>query len=379
MNKDDIRNLFERYLAGTATDEEESLLESWYLEWSNNKSVDLSDDDMKMYLSAMREKNPYLTGLTDKRSQIKVQNIAAVFIILITAGAIVYYSTRSFKPIDKQRIRNHIASVVPGGSRAILTLGNGQQISLTDADTGTIASENGHTINKTGNGEIVYQSSNSIPPKGVTYNTVSTPRGGLYAVILPDGTKVVLNAATSLRYPTVFLGKERKVELSGEAYFIVVHNSSQPFSVQTKSQLIEDVGTEFNTSSYDDDDETKTTLIQGCVKVTDKHTRSMMLTPGQQSLTDKSGLLSLIKHPDIEEVTAWKNGFFKFDGETIDKVMMQISRWYAVRIIYEKDITKEGFYGTVSRTERIEDVLKMLELTGLVHFKLSENAIIVQH
>lgn len=291
---------------------------------------------------------------------------AAVILITLSIGAL-YYSSR------KPAYDNLANDVAPGGNKAVLTLANGEKIILNDAKKGELAAQSGVMVTKLVDGEIVYAAK---PGEAVTTsaNSIATPRGGQYQVVLPDGTKVLLNAASVLTFPVSFAAaKERRVELKGEAYFEVA-KMKIPFIVSTNKEEIKVLGTHFNVSNYADESVSKTTLIEGSVLINALGT-SKILTPGQQALVGNGGLT--VAEANIEEVMAWKNGYFMFESEDIESVMRKVSRWYDVEVVFEGNVPKDKFGGTVSRFSNISKVLKILQLTNKVHFKIEERRVIV--
>jgi len=196
-------------------------------------------------------------------------------------------------------------------------------------------------------------------------NTVSTPKGGQYRIILPDGTNVWLNAASSISYPTVFKGAERLVTLNGEGYFEVTKNKAMPFRVKSAMQTIEVLGTHFNINAYTDETRVKTTLLEGSVKVISA-TRSTFITPGEQAAISRAGNGIISKQRvNVDKEVAWKNGVFSFADEDIRAVMRQVSRWYDIDVVYEGDIPDEKFFGEISRSSNLGDVFRILELNNM--------------
>ncbi|RKR84059.1 FecR family protein [Mucilaginibacter gracilis] len=295
---------------------------------------------------------------------------AAVLFIVLTAGA--YWSITNHQKAAMVAASDKIG---PGGNRATLTLAGGKVINLGDARIGNVARQQNIAVTKTASGQLVYhitpQQSNNKTAQA--YNTITTPRGGQYQVELPDGTKVWLNTASSLRFPVQFSGAERKVNLTGEAYFEVAKNKHQPFKVITANQQVEVLGTHFNINGYNDEGTVKTTLFEGSVKVTlnDKTNAGsqVVLTPNEESVNQNTWLT---KHEaDIEEALAWKNGLFLFNGESLGQIMKQASRWYDVDIVFEDSTLKsQVFSGSISRFKNISQLLEVLESTGSVHFKI---------
>jgi ferric-dicitrate binding protein FerR (iron transport regulator) len=207
-------------------------------------------------------------------------------------------------------------------------------------------------------------------------NTIQTPRGGQYQVILPDGTKVWLNAASSLTYPTAFTGGDRAVQLRGEAYFEVAGNKEKPFKVMVGNMQVNVLGTHFNVMAYEDENAIQTTLLEGAVQVTNGGV-SHLLKPGQEGRLDRSSDAFRLLDVDADEAVAWKNGVFQFGGISIETVMRQIVRWYDVDVEYQGR-TNEHFRGTISRSANASEVFKMLELTGAVHFTIDGKKVIVK-
>ncbi|HEY0176147.1 MAG TPA: FecR domain-containing protein, partial [Pedobacter sp.] len=266
----------------------------------------------------------------------------------------------------------------PGGNKAVLTLADGSKISLTDAVNGALAEQAGITVNKTKDGQLIYTVSKIRPgTDSAAYNTIETPKGGQYQVILPDGTSVWLNAASSLRYPAFFTGNERKVQLEGEAYFEVAKNPAMPFRIVSKGQVAEVLGTHFNINSYQDEPGIKTTLLEGSVRVLNSRSHTaVLLKPGQQSNTAIDGTTTL-RNVNPEQYVAWKSGKFIFADANIESIMRQVSRWYNVEIEYKGDISKEKFGGRASRFTNVSELLEILELTDQVHFDIHGRRIIV--
>lgn len=274
---------------------------------------------------------------------------------------------------------NH--DIPPGGSRAILTLPSGKVIVLNEAADGELGREAGLIFRKTGNGELLYERDHMYT--GLQYDAfhiISTPKGGTYQITLPDGSKVWLNAASTFKFSANFSTmKVREVELSGEAYLEVVKDLKHPFRVITDKQLVKVLGTHFNVNNYADDQIAKTTIFRGSVnvsalnKVAPSET-DIILKTSQQAIVDH-GRVTTIK-ADTAEVRAWKNGLFVFDNESLESIMKKISRWYDVEVIYQNIDMNSIFSGSVSRFEHVSTVLKQLELSGGVHFKIEEGKII---
>ena len=308
--------------------------------------------------------------------------VAASLLVILSIG-LYFYSNRTFddqKTIAKSEIIQQKVIIQPGGDKAVLTLSDGSKIILEDAKKGLLANQAGVSIQKTADGELLYSFAKNmrrIPeanPSEVIYNKIETPFGGKYQINLPDGSKVWLNSASSLRFPAFFSGKTREVELNGEAFFDVAKNPDMPFKVITKDQIVEVLGTQFNINSYADEESFKTTLIEGSVKVIYKD-RVILLNPGQQFQPSLKS--SKVIEADTEEVTAWKDGYFLFKDEDIQSIMSKISRWYNVDVSYSGEIPDVGFGGNISRSKGIDEVLNVLQLTDAVHFKVEGRRITV--
>ncbi|MBE9601366.1 FecR family protein [Pedobacter sp. MC2016-24] len=274
-----------------------------------------------------------------------------------------------------QIIANDIA---PGGIGATLTLANGEKVRLTDADNGELARQAGVTVTKSASGEIIYEitSAAKVENQEGAINTLSTARGETYKLRLPDGSRVWLNAASSITYSAnlLQLGK-RKVTLQGEGYFEISKNKAHPFVVESKGQQVEVLGTHFNIKAYGDEPAMATTLLEGSVMVS-QASKKVILKPGQQAL-NKDNVFA-VAAVDIDEAVAWKNGLFMFKGEKISDIMKKVQRWYDVDIVYnDGNVGALKFSGTISRYDHVSKLLDILETTGLVHFKIEGRRIIV--
>lgn len=298
------------------------------------------------------------------------------------AAVLVIFSFTAYLALNKlNRKKEHVfaSDVAPGKNKAVLTLADGRKISLSDAANGDVIEQAGISISKTANGQLVYhieKTAGTIDDSKV--NTISTPNGGEWEIRLPDGSVVWLNAASSLQYPlNMGSSKQRKVELTGEAYFEVAKDKSRPFIVKTIKQELEVLGTHFNINGYANENVTRTTLLEGSVRVADLNSTDIqVLKPGEQSILSNSGIE--IKKANTDEAVAWKNGYFMFDNERQESILRKIARWYNVEIEYADPEAKAVmYYGTVSRFEKISKVLHKLEQTGEVRFDIKGNKLIV--
>lgn len=300
---------------------------------------------------------------------------AAAAVILFLAGGLGYYILTNHMPNGSPAITSAPGAnnVMPLHNRqASLTLANGASIALDSITTGTLAHQNGAVVLKSGQGHLAYRptapenSSTSLP----AYNTLRTPKGSDYQLVLSDGTNVWLNAASSITFPVAFTGNMREVAITGEAYFEVSGNAAMPFRVKVNDAVIEVLGTHFNISAYTEDHTVKTTLLEGAVRVV-KGNNKLLLHPGQQALfSNGNDAINLIPHADGEAAVAWKNGVFDFRDQDIETVMNQIGRWYNMEIIYEGAKPQAPIIGMMSRSTDLATALKSLELTSGIHFRI---------
>jgi transmembrane sensor len=310
-------------------------------------------------------------------------SMAAAAILLLGSITILYiHNKRRTASIAQviNRSAEAVAPLAPGGNKAILQLGNGSTIVLDSAHNGLLARQGAARVLKLDSGQLSYQGDTQAGAHPVVYNTISTPRGGQYQLVLPDGTAVWLNAASSLHFPTAFTGKDRTVTMTGEAYFEVAKDPSRPFHVRTGDMTVDVLGTHFNVMAYTDEKSVKTTLLEGAVKVSEGG-QERLLSPGQQAslnLFPQAPAPSQIsvRPVDVQQVIAWKNGFFEFDNMDLGTIMRQISRWYDVDIRYETADTSARFGGGISRKLNLPDVLRLLEVNG-VHFRLENRTLTV--
>lgn len=267
--------------------------------------------------------------------------------------------------------------IAPGGNKAVLTLANGSTIVLDNAHDGVLAQQGGTNVEKVDAGSLAYNTGGK-GNEAVMYNTIATPNGGQYQVILPDGSKVWLNASSSLRFPTRFEGKERSVELTGEAYFEVAQRSSMPFRVKLpdNGMDVQVLGTEFDVMAYANEQTSNTTLVSGKVNVVSKGA-VRMLEPGKQAILDNQTKAMRVAEANVEQVVAWKNGLFRFRETGIRELMRQVERWYNVQVVYEAEGKDQDFTGVVSRNQPVSALLQMLEMTGTVHFRIEDKKIVV--
>lgn len=302
---------------------------------------------------------------------------AAASVLIILSAGYFFLTNKNDRQIAKmEQSSKSLGNLIPGGNKAILTLGNGEIIILDSVDNGTLSLQGGSTIMKLGDGQIAYEGSAHSIQTEIVYNTISTPAGGQYNLTLSDGSKVWLNAESSLRFPATFSGNERNVELTGEGYFEIAHNKEKPFHVSVNNTRVEVLGTHFNINAYADENALKTTLLEGSVKVI-KGSQNVIIEPGQQAaVNNTSNSITIDKSVNLEEVVAWKEGIFQFDNTDLQEVMRQLGRWYNVKVDFEKNVPAKHFTGKIYRNVNASEVFKILEVLD-IHFKVKGNTVIV--
>ena len=377
MNETEILALLQKYQEGTLSNADKDKLEAWYLHKASNSNLQLSEHELEDSYEYLKSKLP----LQQETKVIRLwPRLAVAASIVLLLGTGIFYFTKPkqqiIQVVEKQQ------EIAPGGNRGILTLSNGKQIVLSAISAkDTIAKEGKNeevTIKMNANGVITYViNPNADAPKGDanSFNTLSTPTGGQYNIVLADGTKVFLNAVSSIKYPTQFNGNQRMVELEGEAYFEVAKNKNKPFIVKSSNQAIEVLGTHFNVHAYNNESVVKTTLLEGSVAVTYKNQKAI-LKPGQQSNVSNNSNKIAIREVDTEAAIAWKNGRFKFDNADLKTVMKQLERWYGINVEYRGDVSDVRFNGGTFRNKNLSEVLKVLELSN-IKFKVEGKTIIV--
>ena len=380
MDEQQLKELLYRYKNNTASEQEKALIESWYLQHQEEELTAYTLEERLQdagavwanlhHEKAARRLTPVLLRIT----------VAASVIIALSFGT--YYILGHKRP-TKQIVKVKPHDIAPGSNKAILTLANGNKISITDAKKGVISQQAGIQIAKNKKGQIVY----IINRAGITnttsdnkadylvYNTLTTPRGGQTSVTLSDGTVAYLDAGSSIKFPVIFTGNERRVAITGQVYFEVVHNAAKPFRVSVKGQTIEDIGTSFNINAYDDEPAIKTTLLSGSVRVT-KGDEMATLKPGQQASTWFDCNCIKVKEVDTEAATAWKNGYFHFDDNNIQEVMRQLARWYNVDIKYDGQLPPRNFSGEISRNVNASQILDILSFKK-IHYKIEDKTIVI--
>jgi len=376
-----IQELAHKYLKGQLTHSEQLEFDEWFKsEGNENIYIDENiaeseDKHRQLILNRINEQIKPVQYVKVKTIWPRIAAAASILLSLSVGG----YFILNKKP-TQQIVKNQKQEIIPGTNRATLTLANGQKIILTRGLNGKLAQQGSTLVQVNSSKSITYSASvaNSSLVTQMQYNTLSTVRGeqSPYPLVLADGTKVWLNAESSITFPTSFSGNERVVKITGEAYFEVVHDASHPFKVKVGGQTIEDLGTQFNINAYLDEPTMKTTLINGKVKIS-AGSQVAVLKPGFQAVVSPLGSSIIVQAADLDEVIAWKNGNFEFEGTPLKDIMRQISRWYDVDISYEGTIEDAEFGGSISRTKNINEILSVLETTKGVHFKLEGRRILV--
>ena len=347
-----------------------------HCEYKSNDHVPATDWE-RLYKQIIEEKNNRTTDPI-VRNISWARWVAAAIILLLGTG---YYFFKTNKEHKEQKQLAEIGQTKakdiapPNTVNAVLTLANGQTVILDTTSSGTVALQGAVNVVKLADGQIAYRGTS----KEIQYNTLNNPRGSkVISLLLADGSKVWLNAASSLKYPTSFTGSERKVEITGEAYFEVAHNPAMPFVVSKGGTNIKVLGTHFNVNAYDDERSLNVTLLEGSVSVMANHsTQPKVIEPGAQARVDKNGYIQLDNSVDLNEVMAWKNGLFSFKAADIESIMRQVSRWYNVEVVFKTPIT-EKFYAEVSKSTNVSSLLEMLQATKAVQFKIEGNTIVVE-
>jgi hypothetical protein len=394
--KAEFIRLLRRYQRQSASPREIEFLENYYryFDKEDEESLNLTPAEKtllenRIYQNIGRiidntaQPAPVIKG---RFSSLRKLVAAAAIIILIVGSMLVYFLRNGESKNHPEKIQGTSAryknDLEPGSNKAILILSNGSKVFLDSVRNGDIGTQGSSKILKFRNGALAYQTQIAAPAENaiseIEYNTVSTPKGGQYQIELADGTKVWLNAASSIRFPTAFRDNERQVELTGEAYFEVATRyrpvtggkgtEKIPFYVNVHGLQVQVLGTHFNINAYDDEASVKTTLLEGAVKVV-KGNDFTLLKPGNQSEVDRDGKMKFIAASNVDEAVAWKNGVFEFRSAGIETIMRQIARWYDVDVEYQKKVS-EHFYAEIPRNTHASELFKILEATGAVHFEI---------
>lgn len=383
MQKQQFQQLIDKYLNGQATDDEVQLLMELFNSMQTSEDWDEQALGVKQDLEdKMLARLQTAIGQSKQSHQSKIRPLfgfrniaAAVAAFIFISTGVYYFLNNKREPLTAKNKVEVKHDAEPGKNKAILTLDNGEKVVLDSARIGTLAKKGNISIKKAKDGQLIYtvEGDNNTPASAVAYNTISTPRGGQYQVILPDGSRVWLNAASSLKFPTAFAANSRKVELTGEAYFEVAKDPSKPFTVNVNALDVKVLGTHFNINAYSDEDAIKTTLLEGSVQLS-SGSKISLLKPNQQGVFTQNKIQVI--DVDAEKAIAWKNGFFEFNRCSIQDIMKQLSRWYDTKVVYEGHASDDEFVGKIERSAKLSQVLHVLELNH-VHFKIEDKKIIV--
>lgn len=393
-----VRLLFEKYLRKECSAEEFEEMMTWLVAMDEGEKNKLSAPLIELWDKAMAHQLPSTAEQVDwDRVFHKVVNageqdgsaipieyeqpnrigwkrvaVAVVIFGVIISASILLLNKKAPKEIVKleKPVSHQPEEILPKGNQALLTLSNGSVIVLDSTKNGIITNQGNVKVIKLDSGQLVYSpaTSNAADSREITYNTISTPRAAQYQIVLSDGTKVWLNAASSLRYPTSFSGQERKVELTGEGYFEVAKNKDKPFHVRVGAVEVEVTGTHFNIMAYEDEASIQTTLMEGSVKVS-CNGQSDLLKPGKQASLNRASSQLTTGDADVQQAVAWKNGYFYFDRSDVKTIMRQVSRWYDLDIVYEASVPDMKFSGKIERNLPLSGISHLLE-SGQIHFRI---------
>ncbi len=378
MNQEEYLELYEKYVSGLCSPEEEERLYTYTDGFKMLESQPVPHEaESRRRKAQLFEKINQTIQQSERPTYRLFTRIkyAAAVILLLGASLLFINKIPVSKEVNKTetQLAKAATPITPGRNTATLTLSDGSVLDLEKLKDGTIAQNDGSQVNKSAEGAIIYEPSGRSG-SAVSYNTISVPAGGSYKVVLPDGTAVWLNALSSLTYPTAFNGNSREVTLVGEAYFEVAKDATKPFTAKVDAMKVTVLGTHFNINAYDSK-RFKTTLLEGSVRLSNAGSKTL-LTPGQQGIVTADRTIEVAK-VNVNKMVAWKNGYFMFQDDTIQDIMGQISRWFNVDVRYTGNMPSKTFGGIYSRNKDINELLKGLELTGLVRFKIEGRRITV--
>lgn len=394
---DDIIVLFSKHLQGELSDAEKKELDDLLASSENIRQMFARINSEDEFISRLNNFYSKRSSVTEEEMQnafrktlestnvVRINSrkklwfkwVAAASVLLI-AGASYFIFFNSKETVKDQTAISQptTSDVAPGSFKAKLTLADGRTIILDSAAMGELARQgNAVVINK--DGQIIYTPANGIDKDEVLYNMLSTARGETYSTVLADGSKVWLNAASSIRYPVTFSGNSRKVEITGEAYFEVAKDVSKPFHVAVNGTTVEVLGTHFNVNAYNEEPEIKTSLLEGKVKVTSQSKQSQILIRGQQASVSDAGAIELVKDANVQGAIAWKNGIFNFQSRDMQAVMRQLALWYDVEVVYESSAVQGKITGNIERNIPLSKVLSNLEKMVNAKFTIQGKKIIV--
>lgn len=380
--------LINGYLQKSLTTHEHNELDEW---------VQQSDENMLLFEQLTDEKYTadtirFLQQVDSRQALLKVQqkiaasgagkrghagkfryySVAAAVIFLLGVSIVVYRIATFREPGSTELTLQQ--DIDPGSRKAELILADGQSITLDASTKGKITAQGNSNIENNGRGMLIYQNDSLSKTTEPLYNTLRTPRGGEYQLMLPDGSRVWLNASSSIRYPASFPGDLRQVEITGEVYFEIIPDKKAPFRVKINKETIEVLGTSFNVNMYPDEPVIRTTLVEGSIKISGREASRLLQAGEQMQWNQFSG--ASVSAASIEETLGWKNGMFVFENASIESIMRQVSRWYDVQVEFNSTVSHH-FNATIPRSVSVSRLLRLLELTDRVHFKIEKNKIIV--
>jgi ferric-dicitrate binding protein FerR (iron transport regulator) len=374
MTKEAFKNILARYLNGDASAWEEWHVDKWYEEIEKklaNNAASLIDDNIGEDIFEKIRFEIELSRKKKSRLLFWLPKIAAV-VVLVSGATIIYFGAKFFG-------QKETAIIKPGTDKAVLRLANGSEIVLEENYNDSVITNDGNKVIRLDSGTIAYENNKITASEKLKYNEMIVPSGGKYSLRLPDGTKVWVNAASSLKFPEKFAAAERRVIVKGEAYFEVAPQKNKPFIVEIPGkQQVSVLGTHFNINSYDDEQAVATTLLEGSIKINVAGSdKSVTLQPGQQSLVFSEQKIITKNDVDVQQAIAWKEGYFSFDQTDISDIAKQISRWYGATVILDPKVKGQTFSGKIPRTEDIQNVLKIFEATNTVKCRVSGNQITI--
>jgi len=386
MKEDHLVSLIVRYWSGELDSPEVWELEEWaMLDSANRQLLDrvLNEEDLRKEISQWRlidSANAYNSWLEywKTRRKARIARISGWLAAasLLTTVIVIGLIQKSGSPEPARTVAKEVqVTVLPGRNKATLTLANGRQILLDSVGRGQLAMEGNTRLVKVDTGSLSYIAARGNSRAIENYNILTTPRSGQYRLILPDGSRVWLNNVSSLRYPTSFDGKERVVELAGEAYFEVAKDVSKPFIVRSKDVAVQVLGTKFNIMAYPEEGGTQTTLLDGEVRVNTGVT-TVELKPDEQAQVIANSGLRILRGVPSEDIASWKDGFFYFNRASFSNMMRQVARWYDVDIVYQGKEPDMEFEGKIDRAMSLNDLLKFLD-KNQIRFRLEGRKLIV--
>ena len=382
-----MKELARKWQEGTINEAEKELFNQWYHSFDDTPIEAITTENpaqlkTRLYNNIIQREEILLPRTWFSKNISYIYAAAAMTLIFSIAGYSFYSRNNVQQKEQAARLAKNI--ILPGSNKAVLTLADGSDVILDQTSNGILGSQGNVSIKKSMDGKVSYVAAqnNTYTGNAIAYNKIATPRGGQYQVDLADGTKVWLNAASTLKFPVTFSKAQRVVELTGEAYFEVnpepVAGNRKvriPFLVKTRNQLVEVLGTHFNVNAYDDEPDIKTTLLKGSVRVVQSAARqSVLLKPGQQSAV--AGNIA-VADVDASQAIEWQKGYFLFDNETVESMMRKISRWYNIEVEFKGNIRYRKFAGKISKFGNIVQILQVMEKTQVIHFEIEGRRVIV--